>query len=345
MDQDASAWLSPSPGDPRLRPGQTRPVPQLEITEVKEDSIRFTLSDCDVSIANTLRRVMIAEVPTLAIDIVEFEDNNSGIMDEFLAHRLGLVPLRFDGDLAREMAFPHECDCDDEDECDRCTVWLDLNVDYESLQAPRDEDLRGTSVAVTSRQLISRNERVQPAHFASAEEEDAFGQDDQGITIARLQVGQRLRLRAKATKGIAKEHAKWSPVCTATYKYEPIVEINPDVANALDEDQIDDIIESCPTEVFGKDGNGALEIVDSMKCMYCEECLQTARTFRARKDDPAAVVVRPNHNRFYFFVETDGSLRAEDVVRGAFMVIDEKLRNMASVVSVIQQKERAADNV
>mmetsp|Transcript_19816 Transcript_19816/g.60057 ORF Transcript_19816/g.60057 Transcript_19816/m.60057 type:complete len:263 (-) Transcript_19816:63-851(-) len=249
MDQDASAWLSPSPGDPRLRPGQTRPVPQLEITEVKEDSIRFTLSDCDVSIANTLRRVMIAEVPTLAIDIVEFEDNNSGIMDEFLAHRLGLVPLRFDGDLAREMAFPHECDCDDEDECDRCTVWLDLNVDYESLQAPRDEDLRGTSVAVTSRQLISRNERVQPAHFASAEEEDAFGQDDQGITIARLQVGQRLRLRAKATKGIAKEHAKWSPVCTATYKYEPIVEINPDVANALDEDQIDDIIESCPTEV------------------------------------------------------------------------------------------------
>mmetsp|Transcript_25538 Transcript_25538/g.33973 ORF Transcript_25538/g.33973 Transcript_25538/m.33973 type:complete len:83 (-) Transcript_25538:1206-1454(-) len=69
--------------------------PKVEILSIAPHEIRFILSNTDISMANTIRRIMIAEVPTLAIDLVEYYENSTVLNDEYIAHRLGLIPIRY----------------------------------------------------------------------------------------------------------------------------------------------------------------------------------------------------------------------------------------------------------
>lgn len=69
----------------------------------------FVLSDTDPSMANALRRAMMSDVPTIAIDLVEIENNTTCLNDEFIAHRLGLIPLV--SDRVHDMKFPWEERC------------------------------------------------------------------------------------------------------------------------------------------------------------------------------------------------------------------------------------------
>jgi len=55
-------------------------TPKLTLTSLQPDSITFTLDKYSLSFANSLRRVIIAEVPTLAIDTVHVRANTSSLM-------------------------------------------------------------------------------------------------------------------------------------------------------------------------------------------------------------------------------------------------------------------------
>lgn len=48
----------------------------------------------DAATANALRRIIIAEIPTMAYHKVLLFQNTSVIPDELLVHRLGLIPIR-----------------------------------------------------------------------------------------------------------------------------------------------------------------------------------------------------------------------------------------------------------
>ena len=65
----------------------------MQIRELRDDYCEFVLSNTDASVANALRRVILVEVPTIAVDLVEIEENTTVLNDEFIAHRLGLMPL------------------------------------------------------------------------------------------------------------------------------------------------------------------------------------------------------------------------------------------------------------
>lgn len=47
--------------------------PGVTIRTAEKDHVDFILRNVDLSVANSIRRTMLAEVPTLSIDLVEIE--------------------------------------------------------------------------------------------------------------------------------------------------------------------------------------------------------------------------------------------------------------------------------
>ncbi|APX96480.1 DNA-directed RNA polymerase subunit D [Natronorubrum daqingense] len=65
----------------------------VEFVEREDRDARFLVRGVTPAFANGIRRAMLADVPTMAIDTVRFVENSSVMFDEQLALRLGLVPL------------------------------------------------------------------------------------------------------------------------------------------------------------------------------------------------------------------------------------------------------------
>ena len=165
----------------------------------EQGKLSFILKDSTPVFANTLRRLMVDEVPAMAIEDVEFSKNNSILYDEMIAHRLGLTPLKTD---LKSYNLPEKCKCEGKG-CNGCQLKLILRA------------TKGSGVVYAS-ELKSKDPAVKPV----------FGE----MPIVKLLKGQTLELEATAVLGTGKQHMKWSP-CHVWYKYKPIVEITGDVKN------------------------------------------------------------------------------------------------------------------
>ena len=152
---------------------------EIKILNKSENKLNFTINGINPTLANTLRRLMIVEVPVLAIDTVEFTKNNSALYDEIIAHRLGLTPLKTD---LKSYNLKEECKCKGKG-CAMCELKLVLKVDGPGM--------------VYASNLKSTDPKAVPV----------YGE----IPIVELTKKQSLELTATAILGKGKKHMKFSP--------------------------------------------------------------------------------------------------------------------------------------
>lgn len=202
---------------------------KVKVLNKSETEIQFLLEDSNPQFSNALRRIMISEIPILAIDSVDFSVNDSVLYDEVIAHRLGLIPLVFD---LKKFHFKDEHEKGKT--CSLCEVVFAINK-------------KGPCM-VYSKDMKSSNPDVKPLY------------DE--IPIVELFENQKLKLEASASLGLGKDHARYQ-AANAFYRYYPTVKLTGKISNP------NECVKVCPKHALKIDGNKANVTVDCDLCMEC----------------------------------------------------------------------------
>ena len=204
--------------------------------ELKGNKGVLKIEDTDVYFVNSLRRVMLAELPKLAIDDVIIYDNTSALFDEMLAHRLGLLPIPTDLGV---LNFRHECKCNGKG-CPSCTVRYTLSKEGECTIYSGD---------------------LQPEH-------PSFTITETTIPIVELIKDQRVILEVEAVLGRGRDHAKWQCIQAPHYQMDTTITVDKKRLN-----EVKTFLEELPKDLVELKGD-KLELKDPSKISLLEKYLE-----------------------------------------------------------------------
>lgn len=190
----------------------------------------FSLIGCDAAIANAFRRIMIADIPTLAIETVFINNNTSVIQDEVLAHRLGLIPFKGGREGLHKFLKWWRKPADESQinnsyyDFNTVSLRLEVKCEHNENAAPGETDPTKLykHAHVYARDIEFCPVGRQEKYFSG---ENAIAPVNPDILIAKLRPGQEISLSMHMHKGVGSDHAKFSPVATATYRLMPVIKI------------------------------------------------------------------------------------------------------------------------
>ena len=287
----------------------------IKIKRLDKEEIVFDLTGAEPPLANALRRIMIAEIPTMAIEKVEMWQNTSVIPDENLAHRLGLIPIDVDPRLFEDK---------------------DPNKPYDSRNSLRFKLHAQCTKKVKSAPVILNNTRDEEEFFNHpnvysgdlewipiGDQLERFEKEGipkpkpfhDDILIAKMRPGQEIEMELICEKGIGRTHAKWSPVCTAYYRLLPDIRFK---GVPIQGEDAEELKRTCPMGVFDIEDIGKTAVVkNSEACTTCRECVRHEKF--ADKVDLGKL-----KDSFEFHVESVGIYKPEEIVIEALQKLKEK---------------------
>jgi DNA-directed RNA polymerase I and III subunit RPAC1 len=391
---------SPTPTPFSIRP-LSRPNPH---------ELSFELIGVDVSFANALRRIMISEIPTMALEHVYMWNNTSLIHDEVLCHRLGLVPLNVDPRLFDEFGIEVEEETGELASTDRNTIVFRLHVvcggnekEDEKMRRKMEKKWKmeglvsGADVESVQAKLKSKKKRHDDSDEEEEEEQDPSVMDvhvaddaaksairlhnvkqtidsagrpftrhvytrdllwapqgdqlanfplhssgvgsglgggirpiSEDILLAKLRPGQVIELEAHARKGVGKDHAKFSPVATASYRLMPHIEIIKPIYDELAEELVNwfepGVFTLVPVDTKEKkEGYKQKAVVSNpYACTMSRNYMRNAELKESIRMSRI-----PNH--FIFNVESVGMMEPAVIVAEALRILKEKCEKVVEL--------------
>ncbi|KAG7205182.1 hypothetical protein KM043_018272 [Ampulex compressa] len=297
----------------------------LKIQVVRESDDRkeleFDLIGCSAALVNALRRLLLSEVPSMAIEKVYIVNNTSLIQDEVLAHRLGLIPLRAD---PRLFEYPSSSGKEEEEVSDQDTLRYELKVScIWNPQAPKDS--RRPSDIYKNDNVYSRDIKWVPIGRQAEmypRGVEQLGVLEGDILISKMRPGQEIHAFMHAVKGIGKDHAKFSPVATASYRLLPDIQlikpVKGEMARQLKNCFSPDVIEI----VEHKSGDPELCEAKVKNPRY-DSCSRNVFRHDDLKD---CVQLSRIHDHFIFTVESIGTLPSSTLFLEAIKILKAKCK-------------------
>ncbi|XP_003215970.3 DNA-directed RNA polymerases I and III subunit RPAC1 [Anolis carolinensis] len=295
---------------------------RVDVISMDESTLEFDMVGIDAAIANAFRRILLAEVPTMAVEKVFVYNNTSIVQDEILAHRLGLIPICADPRL-----FEYKSE---EDECDEInTLQFQLKIKCSrNPEAPKESS--DPNELYINHKVYSKHMEWVPLGSQADNMNAGFRPVHDDILIAQLRPGQEIDVLMHCVKGIGKDHAKFSPVATASYRLLPDITLLKPVEGETAE-KLKKCFSSGVIEVEEIKGKKVARVANARLDTFSREIF--------RHDDLKNLVrLARVRDHYIFSVESTGVLPPDVLVSEAIKILIGKCQHFLEELKSIQKK-------
>ncbi len=163
------------------------------IRKDEEEYLEFELANVNISLANAIRRIVLSEVETIAIDEknIKITENTCPLHNEYIIHRLSLVPIR------------------------QSITNIDNLEFYIAKQNTKDIPIENEQSNI----LEVTTDNIQVYDKSTEKFLDPRLIFDGIFLITKLNLRQKILGSFTLSKGMAKEHSRWQCVNTIAYRY------------------------------------------------------------------------------------------------------------------------------
>lgn len=293
---------------------------KIDIHQLGDQEMNFDLIGIDTSVANAYRRIMIADVPSVAFESIFIYKNTGVIQDEVLAQRIGLIPISINPDQLEwvDTSQPIKLDDDGNKQINMTsadTVEFQLNVKCErNPDAPKGST--DPNELYINSSVYARDLRFKPLGSQETELSPLPSVCNPDILLAKLRPGQEIILSAYAVLGVGRDHAKFSPVATASYRLLPTIDI---IGEPITGELARKFQRCFPPGVIEIDNNDQAVVKGARKDTVSREVLRHEE-FKGR------VKLGRKRDHFIFNIESANSMQPDEI----FVKSVRHLKNIAA---------------